>query len=327
MLRAEAIQERRARDRAGARRGGRTLDANTANGAGAGCDARCGGTGRRGARRAGRAGRFLAADGLRRHGCLGVCVSRSPSGQRTGHIGVVAYHYLRAARRSGCVYTIAGRACCGRLTRSGRTGLDSDGGSEQPVTPALDPAAAPRRPRRWRRRHRRARPAGAGGGGLVRRPAPVAGLRPTVRFALAAALTIAWVAVSVWCRSRGDDLDRVLGPVLAWVIPILLAYVPGLADRVHDLHAAPDAVPRARARSAVRRRGRGLAAVTLLCGVERGGGDRPTLEPLADLIYPGGRGVLADNNSPTAPPSSAARPRRARPPLPPLFTPSGKSTR
>jgi hypothetical protein len=66
-------------------------------------------------------------------------------------------------------------------------------------------------------------------GGLVRRPAPVAGLRPTVRFALAAALTLAWVAFAVVVSGPWrDELDRVLGPVLAWVIPILLAYVPGL---------------------------------------------------------------------------------------------------
>ena len=66
-------------------------------------------------------------------------------------------------------------------------------------------------------------------GGLTRRRAPAAGLRPTVRFAIAAALTAAWVAFGVWVSSPWrDELEDAIGPVMAWVIPICLAYVPGL---------------------------------------------------------------------------------------------------
>jgi poly-beta-1,6-N-acetyl-D-glucosamine synthase len=66
-------------------------------------------------------------------------------------------------------------------------------------------------------------------GGLIRRKAPASGLRPSVRFAIAFTLTLAWVGFSVWVSSiwRGE-LEDAIGPVLAWVIPIFLAYIPGL---------------------------------------------------------------------------------------------------
>jgi len=50
-----------------------------------------------------------------------------------------------------------------------------------------------------------------------------------VRFSIAFALTVAWVAFSVWVSEpwRGE-LEAAVGPVMAWVIPFFLAYVPGL---------------------------------------------------------------------------------------------------
>ena len=66
-------------------------------------------------------------------------------------------------------------------------------------------------------------------GGVTRREAPTAGLRPTVRFAVASALTLAWVAFSVWVSGPWrDELEAAIGPVMGWVIPIFLAYIPGL---------------------------------------------------------------------------------------------------
>ena len=66
-------------------------------------------------------------------------------------------------------------------------------------------------------------------GGRTRRKAPTAGLRPTVRFAVALALTLAWVGFSVWVSDPWrDELGDAIGPVMAWVIPIFLAYIPGL---------------------------------------------------------------------------------------------------
>ena len=66
-------------------------------------------------------------------------------------------------------------------------------------------------------------------GRLTRRKAPSSGLRPTIRFAIAALLTFAWVAFSVWVSGPWrEDLELAIGPVMAWVIPVLLAYIPGL---------------------------------------------------------------------------------------------------
>ncbi len=66
-------------------------------------------------------------------------------------------------------------------------------------------------------------------GGLTRREAPASGLRPTVRFTIAFAFTLAWVAFSVWVSEpwRGE-LEAAIGPVMGWVIPVFLAYIPGL---------------------------------------------------------------------------------------------------
>ena len=66
-------------------------------------------------------------------------------------------------------------------------------------------------------------------GGLTRREAPASGLRPTVRFAIAFALTFAWVAFSVWVSEPWRaELEAAIGPVMGWVIPLFLAYIPGL---------------------------------------------------------------------------------------------------
>jgi biofilm PGA synthesis N-glycosyltransferase PgaC len=66
-------------------------------------------------------------------------------------------------------------------------------------------------------------------GGLTPRARPAFGLRPAVRFALAATWTVGWVAFSVWVSDPWrSELEAAVGPVMAWVIPILLAYIPGL---------------------------------------------------------------------------------------------------
>jgi poly-beta-1,6-N-acetyl-D-glucosamine synthase len=66
-------------------------------------------------------------------------------------------------------------------------------------------------------------------GGLTRRRRPAAGRRPTVRFVIALGLTVAYVAFSVYVSAPWrSDLREAIGPVMAWVIPILLAYIPGM---------------------------------------------------------------------------------------------------
>jgi poly-beta-1,6-N-acetyl-D-glucosamine synthase len=58
---------------------------------------------------------------------------------------------------------------------------------------------------------------------------PHVGLRPAVRFAIAFPLTLAYLAFAVWFSEpwRGD-LEEAIGPVMAWVIPTMLAFVPSI---------------------------------------------------------------------------------------------------
>lgn len=66
-------------------------------------------------------------------------------------------------------------------------------------------------------------------GGLTRRPRPGLGGRPTVRFAIALVLTAAYVGFGVWFSEPWrSDLREAIGPVMAWVIPSLLAYIPAI---------------------------------------------------------------------------------------------------
>src|SRR4051812_31098019 len=138
-------------------------------------------------------------------------------------------------------------------------------------------------------------------GGLTRREAPSSGLRPTVRFAIALVLTLAWVGFSIWASTpwRGE-LEDAIGPVMGWVIPIFLAYIPGLViwfmistlliTRYQELPLEPpigdwpaDEWP----------------PVTILVAAwnERDAIVR-TLERIAELSYPGRvEVVVADNNS------------------------------
>jgi hypothetical protein len=61
-------------------------------------------------------------------------------------------------------------------------------------------------------------------GGLVARERPAFGLRPTVRFTLAAIGTIAWVGFAIVVSDGWrDDLEQAIGPITAWVVPVLLA--------------------------------------------------------------------------------------------------------
>ena len=48
-------------------------------------------------------------------------------------------------------------------------------------------------------------------------------------FVIASACTAAWVGFAIWVSEPWrEELERALGPVMGWVIPILLAYIPGL---------------------------------------------------------------------------------------------------
>ena len=133
-------------------------------------------------------------------------------------------------------------------------------------------------------------------GGLTRRRGPEAGLRPTVLFALAGSLTLAWVGFAVWASGpwRGE-LEAALGPVLGWVIPILLAYVPALVigfmlftllvNPYRELELVPPA-------------GSWSPVTVLIAARNEAEAIVPTLEEIAGLTYPGPvEVVLADNGS------------------------------
>jgi biofilm PGA synthesis N-glycosyltransferase PgaC len=66
-------------------------------------------------------------------------------------------------------------------------------------------------------------------GGFTRRQRPGGGGRPTIRFAIALTLTIVYVGFGVYVSAPWrSDLREAIGPIMAWVIPILLAYIPGV---------------------------------------------------------------------------------------------------
>jgi biofilm PGA synthesis N-glycosyltransferase PgaC len=159
-----------------------------------------------------------------------------------------------------------------------------------------DPLAEPARPTPAEGALRRDRL-----GGLTRRRAPAAGLRPTVRFAIAAALTLAWVAFSVWVSGPWrDQLGDAIGPVMAWVIPIVLAYIPGvvigfmaftlLITRYRPLPLEPPAGPWPA--------GQWPAVTIVIAAWNEEESIVATLERIAALSYAGLlEVVLADNNS------------------------------
>ena len=66
-------------------------------------------------------------------------------------------------------------------------------------------------------------------GGLTRRRRPGGGGRPTVRFAVALVLTVAYVALCVYVSQPWrSELEQAIGPIAGWVIPIMMAYIPAL---------------------------------------------------------------------------------------------------
>ena len=133
-------------------------------------------------------------------------------------------------------------------------------------------------------------------GGLAQRDRPAFGLRPTLRFSLAATGTLAHLVFAI--RFSGPwrgELESALGPVAAWVIPILLAYIPGVVIGflcftllLTRYHAPPLDPPAA-----------GWPAVTVIVAAyNEQEAIVPTLEHIGGSDYAGPlEVVLADNNS------------------------------
>jgi biofilm PGA synthesis N-glycosyltransferase PgaC len=138
-------------------------------------------------------------------------------------------------------------------------------------------------------------------GGLTRRGRPAAGLRPTVLFTIAITLTVGWVAFGVWVSGPWrDELGDAIGPVMAWVIPILLAYVPGfvIGFMLFTLLICPYQEVSRVGRHGSWPESEWPPVTILVAAWNEEDAIVPTLERIAELTYPGAvHVVLADNNS------------------------------
>jgi poly-beta-1,6-N-acetyl-D-glucosamine synthase len=138
-------------------------------------------------------------------------------------------------------------------------------------------------------------------GGLARRRPPPAGWRPSVRFAVVAPLTAAWVAFSVWVSAPWrSELQDAIGPVMAWVIPTCLAYIPGvvIGFLIFTLLTARYRVPSLDPPAGPWPDGEWPALTVIVAAWNEERVIAPTLNALARQTYRGRlEVVLADNNS------------------------------
>ena len=138
-------------------------------------------------------------------------------------------------------------------------------------------------------------------GGLTRRPRPWGGGRPTVRFLIAVALTVAYVAFSVWVSAPWrSDLREAIGPLMAWVIPTLLAYIPGLiiGFLAFTLLTLRYRVPSPEPPAGTWPVGQWPSVTVVIAARNEERGIGPTLDRIARLAYAGPiEVVLADNDS------------------------------
>ena len=138
-------------------------------------------------------------------------------------------------------------------------------------------------------------------GGLTRRPRPSGGGRPTVRFVIAVAFTVAYVAFGVYVSAPWrSDLREAIGPVMAWVIPILLAYVPGvlIGFLAFTLLTLRYRVPSPEPPTGPWPDGQWPSVTVIIAARNEERGIGPTLDRIARLAYAGPiEVVLADNDS------------------------------
>jgi poly-beta-1,6-N-acetyl-D-glucosamine synthase len=138
-------------------------------------------------------------------------------------------------------------------------------------------------------------------GGMTRRRRPTAGARPTVRFVVALGLTIAYVAFGVYVSGPWrSDLREAIGPVMAWVIPILLAYIPGvlIGFLAFTLLTLRYRVPPAQPPSGRWPDGQWPPVTVIVAAWNEEQAIVPTMERIAARTYAGPlEVVLADNNS------------------------------
>ena len=120
-------------------------------------------------------------------------------------------------------------------------------------------------------------------------------------FVAAFSCTVAYVAFGVWVSEPWrDQLADAIGPVMAWVIPIMLAYIPGLVIgfMVFTLLLCRYREPAFDPPEGTWPAGAWPPVTILIAAWNEVAAIVPTLERIADLSYEGPiETVLADNNS------------------------------
>jgi biofilm PGA synthesis N-glycosyltransferase PgaC len=127
------------------------------------------------------------------------------------------------------------------------------------------------------------------------------GRATTLRFAVAFALTAAYVAFAVWASSPWRaELRDAIGPVMSWVIPIFLAYVPAalIGFMVFTLITLRYRVPSPDPPGGPWPEGEWPPVTVVIAARDEESAIGPTLERIADLSYGGPlTAILADNDS------------------------------
>ena len=140
-----------------------------------------------------------------------------------------------------------------------------------------------------------------GFGGFTARTRPAFGVRPTLRFTFAALATVAWVAFSVWASEPWrSELEEAVGPVTAWLVPIMLAYIPAvvIGFLCFTLLLTRYRPPELHAPAGSWREGEWPAVTVVVAAFNEEAAIERTIEHIAATDYPGPVGVvLADNNS------------------------------
>ena len=123
----------------------------------------------------------------------------------------------------------------------------------------------------------------------------------TLRFGVALGLTGAYVAFAVWASSPWRaELRDAIGPLMSWVIPVFLAYVPAvlIGFMVFTLITLRYRVPLLDPPSGRWPDGTWPPVTVVIAARDEESAIGPTLERIADLSYDGPlTAILADNNS------------------------------
>jgi biofilm PGA synthesis N-glycosyltransferase PgaC len=127
------------------------------------------------------------------------------------------------------------------------------------------------------------------------------GASTTLRFAVSLGLTAAYVAFALWASSPWRaELRDAIGPVMAWVIPAFLAYVPAvlIGFMVFTLITLRYRVPTLDPPNGPWPQGEWPPVTVVIAARDEESAIGPTLERIADLSYGGPlAAILADNNS------------------------------